>query len=86
MVHHEHALAHEHRVGLVHLLEHPPLVLREVGLDAVEEERRLVEQVVLHPPIDEAAHRRKRRGEGGVVDGLLEVRDGPEAQAALTLR
>ena len=40
----QHLLALEHRLGAVQLLEHAPLRLRQPRLDAVEEERRLVEQ------------------------------------------
>ena len=40
----QHLLALEHRLGAVELLEHAPLRLRQPRLDAVEEERRLVEQ------------------------------------------
>ena len=36
----------EHRVGLVELLQHLPLLLGQVGLDAVQEQRGLVEQAL----------------------------------------
>ena len=44
VVDHEHPLAREHRVGVVQPLEHPALLLRQLRLHAVQEQRGLVEQ------------------------------------------
>ena len=46
VVDHQHLLAGEHRVGVVQLLEHLPLLAGQLGLDAVQEQRGLVEQAL----------------------------------------
>ena len=44
VVHDQHRAAGQRRVGAVELLQHPPLRLRQVGGDPVEEQRGLVQQ------------------------------------------
>ena len=39
VIDHENRLARHHRVGIVEVLQHLPLLLGQLGLDAVQEER-----------------------------------------------